>query len=541
VLELPPGLVELTVSADGYTDTALRNMRVVEAKTVSELEVELDRNASITGRVTDAEGKPLGGTLVQLFRDEQIVWRPDPTLTNDRGEYAVKDVAAGEYTVAFWKAGYFKKRKPAEALIGKETPLDAELEAGLELRGQIIDADRQPVSGATVSLSGPCCNTTAQSSADGSFVLTGLENGRYAVRAEKKGYIDDTTSDIEVPAKPLAIRLERGGTITGTIRGVSPEDRAKLTVEAQKGGMRERGEIDPATGSFRIDSVSDGVASVIAMVGQDYKRVVSKDVEVRNGTGGPVELDFEGGFTITGMVTRNGVPVEGTVYFHTKSSPRFFSQSFSTHNGRYEAKRIGEGECMVIFQLPSNGNYIFRETTVFTGDATYDIELRGATVRGRVTDKTTGLPLAAAKVSVDGTYRDTQLSDRGGTYTIDFVPDGWFRVTAHLAHYAAAEGVVEVAAQRAPAVDLQMIPVDATILRIIDAADGHPVQATVGVSDEARRGVFYDRATTGVLQLWLLPGQYTASVKEADYVEQRDIPVNVPGPEIVIALERKKP
>jgi protocatechuate 3,4-dioxygenase beta subunit len=528
-IDVPAGPIKLVALANGFSNASVDHIVVTEGNVTKLGDIQLDHVASLTGRVTDPDGVPLKDAEVRLFRDEE---RVTGAATNERGEYVV-EAEGGEYVVEIARDGFFRQRKSIAVSAGQQKRLDAKLERGRELRGRVVDASGLPVAGAKVYVIHRCC-APAESASDGSFVIAGLEDGGYGFRAEKKGYVDNTLH-IDVPSDPLRIELARGGVITGTIRNVAPEDRAKLTVEAQKDGMRESGEIDPATGNFRIDSVSDGKVRVIAAIDNNYVHARFANVEVVNGVAGPVDIDMAGGVTITGRVTRDGVPVDGTVGVYTKGAAPMFGQTFSTHGGSYEATHVEKGECLISFRMP-DGRNVFGGATTVTGDMTYDIELRGAVITGRVTDKATGAPLAGVEVTIGGAASETQATDRNGMYAFDLVIDGYRTVIVKPAHYVAQAVSIKVEGGRAPVTDLALTPADSAVFRIVDATTGRPIHATIAVFDHENMSVFGDTAKDGVVQAWLVPGTYRVMVQEPQYVKLCDIPLTVPGAETTIAL-----
>lgn len=527
-IDVPAGTISLAIHANGFIDATFDKIVVTEGNVTKIGNIPLDRVASLFGLVTDPAGAPLQGAEVTLLRDEE---RVDYARTNERGEYEV-DTNGGDYVVELSRDGFLRARKPVTVHNGQHTRLNAMLERGRELHGRVVDASGLPIAGVKVYVIHRCCSP-AESASDGSFVITGLEDGSYAFRAEKKGYVDNTLH-IDVPSDPLRVELARGGVITGTIRNVAPDDRAKLTVEARKDGMRKSGEIDPATGNFRIDSVSEGKVRVLAAIDNNYAQARFVDVEVVNGVAAPADIDMAGGVTITGRVTRDGVPVDGDVGVYTQGAAPMFGQTFSTHGGSYEATHVEKGQCLISFRMPDGRNVYVGGATV-TGDMTFDIELRGATVSGRVTDKSTGAPLAGVRVTIGGAESETQVTDRNGMYAFDLVLDGYRTVVAEPAHYVAQLASVKVEGGRAQVVDLALTPAESAVFRIVDTL-GHPVHASIVVFDRENMSVFGGTAQDGVVQAWLTPGTYRVMMHDPQYVKLCDIPVTVPGPETTVAL-----
>src|SRR5207244_3583120 len=62
---IPPGNVTLSVTAAGYVAASRGDIAVDQGATASGIDVQLDRGARVTGRVT-AAGKPISGVSVAL-------------------------------------------------------------------------------------------------------------------------------------------------------------------------------------------------------------------------------------------------------------------------------------------------------------------------------------------------------------------------------------------------------------------------------------------------------------------------------------------
>lgn len=120
-------------------------------------------NAVLCGRVTDAEtGQPVRRAEVHLGRrDAQAESRV--TVTDDRGQYEIRDLAAGEYSVAVRKPGYadaaYGQRRPAELpkplrLRDGERleKIDIALLRGGVVTGRVVDEVGEPVLGAIVQV-----------------------------------------------------------------------------------------------------------------------------------------------------------------------------------------------------------------------------------------------------------------------------------------------------------------------------------------------------------------------------------------------------
>src|SRR5207247_872975 len=137
---VPPGTTTLRVTARGYVTGTRSDIQVEEGRAVTGIEVQLERGAKLTGRVT-ADGKALSGVGVRAISSGggQFAGGPAMVVTDTDGNYSVDSLAAGEPTFEFRKQGYIIKRQSVEVPAAKEARLDVELQRGRDLRGRVTD------------------------------------------------------------------------------------------------------------------------------------------------------------------------------------------------------------------------------------------------------------------------------------------------------------------------------------------------------------------------------------------------------------------
>jgi protocatechuate 3,4-dioxygenase beta subunit len=242
-------------------------------ETVEGVDFKLTRGGVITGRITDADGKPLIDERVSLtpVDDKGAPLRgmqarpPNPFMwsTDDRGIYRVYGLAAGRYKVsvgdngggASLRSGYYQKTyypdttdvtKAAivELSEGGETK-NIDINLGPRARtyavsGRIIDAETgQPIAGVNYAF-GAVQTNQAQSfmsgmnspgtptNSKGEFRLEGVAPGRYAITAPANFYLP-TADQPKVYSDPvpfevadsdvtnLEIKAQRALSISGVV------------------------------------------------------------------------------------------------------------------------------------------------------------------------------------------------------------------------------------------------------------------------------------------------------------------------------------
>lgn len=544
-----PGVAQIGVRAAGYVAGSRSDITAEDGKTVSGIDVQLDRGASVTGRVSSA-GAAVAGVQVQLTASRMPM--AGATTTDADGSYTLDGVAEGDRVVQFQKSGFIVLRKPLTVTAGKDLQLDVELDQGRELRGRVIDRAGNGIPGGNVSVNGsyasPNSNVSAES--DGSFVIQGLPDGRYNLTARKDGYVSGVASDVDVPqTQPLTFTLDSGATITGRVMGLGPDDLAQVTVSAYVGSTRNQADVD-ATGNFTLHGFPDGRVRVDAMlITPSVRRVASpKTIDVQNGTAPPVELSFDQGITVSGHVTHAGAAVAlGNITFvptpqaiqrgtATSSGQAQVANALISSDGSYVATGLVAGDYGVRVYGPS---LAFQTKYTVSASGTFDIDIRGASLRGKVVDATSGAPVSNAQVTVKSAQAyaaGSATSDSEGHFVIDALVDATYDLRVTLEPYSAATQQVVVSGGTAADVEVRLEQAPAVAIHVVDSITGAPVDANVMVSTPAHTTTVQAlRLDTGEYKTWLQPGSYIAGVFGNAYVAS-NTPFTTPPADVRIAI-----
>ena len=538
-----PGRMELRVSARGYVTGSVADINVEPGKTLSGVEVKLDRGARLTGRVTSGD-KPVAQATVH-FGTANIRFVGVPATTDENGEYTLEGVPAGSQTIEFMKDGFVTKRKNVDVEGGKEVRLDVELDRGREIHGRTVDRQGSAVAGARVSVTSPSAHFVngAVTDSDGQFTIAGLEDGRYRVTGQKNGFVNASAEDVDpASGNAIVLTLDRGGTITGRVTGVPEAELPTLRVTASSPTTNATQTVNP-DGTFTLNGIADGRVILVANAPFPRNRQSRpKTVDVVNGTADPVVIDFSEGIAIRGRVTREGVPVTtGTVSFVVIGGVYASRSGLISGDGTYEVNGLDAADYDIVLRIDSGTSDQGRYTV--SGNATHDIDLRGGSIQGVVLDASTGAPLPNANLSIvppkDTRLFRSALSDSDGRFVLDLLPDGPIEIRAQLEHYASAVTTVTVSGGSAPPVELRLEKGSEAAVRIVDGQSGATIDGFVALFDANNHTVAnaMNRAEDGAMHLWASPGQYRAMVNANGYLPQQ-ASVTVPGPEVRVALMR---
>ena len=278
---LTPGQINVAAVAPTYVTPASpmygqgRIVTLSADENVEGIDFKLTRGGVITGRITDAEGKPVIEERVSLTMVEDNGQPPrvminravNPMIynTDDRGVYRVYGLAAGRYKVsvgsdagriATLSPGYYQKTYYPDTTDASKATI-VELSEGGEAKnidinigarsqtynvtGHVIDADTgQPIAGVNYSLSvlqqnqgqtymSGSYSPQTPTNSKGEFRLEGVAPGRYAIMVtsnnyylasgdQPKVYSDPTTFEVvDSDVSNVEVKAQRGLSISGVV------------------------------------------------------------------------------------------------------------------------------------------------------------------------------------------------------------------------------------------------------------------------------------------------------------------------------------
>lgn len=289
---------------------------IVDGENVENQEIALKRGAVITGRVTDANGKPLVEQIVELTRLDD---RGQPTRgapgfgpyansTDDRGIYRIYGLQAGRYLVgagfaqregsitmtvnrAYYQLTYHpdtteqSKAKAINVSEGFEaTGVDikmAEAKKTYDVFGRVVDGDTgQPMAGVRTSFGtlmdggkriGAVGSFGNQTDAKGEFHIPGVLPGKYAAFASRE-------QDSDLYSEPVLFEI-------------GDEDVTGLVVKMRRGGS--------ISGVAVIEGTNDpAILSKLSQL-QVYANVRSEELSAPSG--GPANVGTDGSFALRGV------------------------------------------------------------------------------------------------------------------------------------------------------------------------------------------------------------------------------------------------
>ena len=262
----------LPTSPLSYTSGRVLNLSTDEA--VEGIDFKLTRGAVITGRVIDADGKPVMEERLTLtvlddkgepLRNQQMIRAANPSVfsTDDRGIYRIYGLPAGRYKVsigdngggATLRSGYYRKTyypdttelakaEIVEVTEGSEAK-NIDITIGPRSRtytvsGRVIDGDTgEPVVGINYafgvlsrtqnqSMMGSYTSPSSPTNSKGEFRLDGVAPGKYAVTTvrsnfgldtnQPKVYCDPVPFEVaDADVSDVEIKAHRGLIVSGIV------------------------------------------------------------------------------------------------------------------------------------------------------------------------------------------------------------------------------------------------------------------------------------------------------------------------------------
>jgi hypothetical protein len=254
---LPAGSYEVSVTSlgayvlVGQSEQRARKFTLKHGEEARDINFALVRGGVITGRLTDAGGRPQVGAKIQVKaineNGENRVFQSLETKTDDQGVYRVYGLPAGRYLVRSdgsqagrWSASVKrhpltyhpdatdeKKAAAVEVKEGSEAR-DINIKLGLlyEVTGRVFEAETgNPISQVTVRCAGKMGYHPENSSVDpqGNFRFSGLSSGKYGLYLNvpygQRGYYHKrTTFEVEQSnVSGIEFKVKKMAIISGTV------------------------------------------------------------------------------------------------------------------------------------------------------------------------------------------------------------------------------------------------------------------------------------------------------------------------------------
>ena len=317
---IPPGNYQIFPIAPAYVPTDLmtsggrKTLLLGENEDVQGIDFSLEQGGVITGRVTDAEGRPMIEERITLTtegdpsnRGRMPIPGSERGLTDDRGIYRIYGIPAGRYKIsagvseddpyynprggrtAYKRTYYpdtteFDTAKVIEVVEGGELKnIDIALGRSLptfSASGRVVDSESgKPVMGLRFMLQrtvekgtgAPIVPSFSTSNSLGEFRIENITPGKYMVIVSP-----DRESELRTDGVPFEIiDQDITGLLVKTFKGLS------------------------VTGNILVEGTTD--KNIVSKVAQMRLHVYSRDEATRSGVGREAVISPDGTFLVTGL------------------------------------------------------------------------------------------------------------------------------------------------------------------------------------------------------------------------------------------------
>jgi protocatechuate 3,4-dioxygenase beta subunit len=297
------------------------------------VDVRLVQGAVIVATVLDGKGNPVAGASVRAtpvgeddgqrntgFMRMSVRVGREPATTDASGVARVGPLKPGPMKVRASKDDYRDAEIPVLAKAGAEAPATLSLDPGASIAGRVSDPAGAPLAGAQVTVqrfaAGEAVHETRTSGEDGSFRVGGLKEGAFLVRGERKGFVTTSLNNVAAGTADLAVTLQPGGTVAGTVVGPDGKPVRKFRAAAirkgdspnpmdfQRAFLGEAGtEFEDPDGRFRLEGLEPGSFTVKGRA-EGLAPGTVEGVAVEAGKETPVTVALSEGLTLSGVVVR---------------------------------------------------------------------------------------------------------------------------------------------------------------------------------------------------------------------------------------------
>ena len=262
-------------SLEGRVGAASDPFTMAAGGSVEGLELRLGAGGVLVGKVTGPEGRPVAGARLRLNVRRPQGQGPVPARnanSDSEGAFRFEGVAPGTATATADAEGFVRKTvQGIEIREGEEASAEISLEAGLAIRGRVMDSTGAPAAGVRVRAR----NTdrrppsgvrqgSARTARDGTFVVPDLPAGSFDLETTSSDHPRGTFAGAVPGGPPVEIRLPEGVRISGRVTDPSGSPLAGVRLQARGESGTSGAATSAADGTFEIRNLPPGSYSLQA-------------------------------------------------------------------------------------------------------------------------------------------------------------------------------------------------------------------------------------------------------------------------------------
>ncbi len=262
-LEVFPGRLRVGADVPGYARGLSKVLDLAPGDVIEDIEIVVERGASVSGKVVDVGGAPIAGATVRLvdaddandfvgnMLPEMFLSPRNRAISGADGEFRIEHIASGAYRIAASHPLYAASEPRPIRLADEDerTADDIVLSEGGKLTVRLTEGE-QPKVGLMVQLLGHGFKQGI-SDADGKAKFVGLAAGEYLVNAvggsPLRGKMSVKTRPIELTGEgesEIEIVFGVGSSVRGSVRGLPKTIPMRLVTLRRPGGPGPE-DVDP--------------------------------------------------------------------------------------------------------------------------------------------------------------------------------------------------------------------------------------------------------------------------------------------------------
>ena len=465
---LPAGEATVRAVAEGYV-SAEQRPGVIRDGDVGEVVIALSRGLSVAGRVLGSDGAPAAGAEVSLHAIDGRGFGARVDRADDDGRFAIHGLRAsdgpfralaslpepsdGAAVGTDERSTRSAARRPRRVgYVDGVRPGTVDVEIALlraeALAGRVVDdrGEALPRFSVTARHAGALGTERSREalvretflSPDGRFVLDGLHEGRWDVRAAAPGYRAPIEQRIDVPASgTLELRLVRSARVRGVVvdaRG-QPVAGAKVVLSSTPGDAALQPDSDSATSDAKGRFALEAAPGAISVRANAQGLSPSSPFELALAAGdtrSDLVLRVPDGGRIAGHVLDGeGNPADGWEVVLTDERGRSAGFERTNADGSFLSEPLSPGAYAVVLGRQEGRRSVGRSRVdaVVGENETVEVRLGGRSegaTRLHGTIRCGGTPLAGLAVTVRSEEsvwaRATTRTDDGGRYELELLP-----------------------------------------------------------------------------------------------------------------------
>ncbi len=451
-------------------------IRVTKGRATTGVLVRMSTGAIIGGSVYDKEtDRPIAGARAELFHSIELALNPETrdrpwrvVFTDDEGRYVFPYVSEPSIRISVSADGFETQSRGVNFSLegrARDRPnIDYKLGPGMELGGRVVNEEGEGVVNVAVTATALTKafqgESVAFSDSGGYFLLEGLGDHSYNLRAEAEGYSTRTVPKVTPHQEGVEITLQRQGYVAGNVTDYDGNPIPSFSLHLmrsmagrQPGFLNVVKDFQSADGSYLFDGL-DPATYILEARAKGWANARSEEFMVQRSDADPAEVPIRmgRGGTVHGTITdSDGKAVANAAVtvrdnnFVDNAITKIFGQiaprgafeptSRTDDDGRFKIKNVPAGTYQLSVNHERWAPRSVNDITLVDDSQGYngpvDIMLpKGAVIGGyALDDASQPLTFTRVQISMPGTgYMETTTTDGTGLFRFENLGEGTYKV-----------------------------------------------------------------------------------------------------------------